>query len=115
MSGASWIGVDFDGTLAVYDPQREGLGEPVPEMVARVKDWLVRGQRVKIVTAQASGGYERAHMAVERIKAWCLEHIGQRLEVTCSKDYSMLELWDDRAVRVEANTGRRLSPSIMEA
>jgi hypothetical protein len=43
------------------------------------------------------------------IKAWCLENIGIELPVTCSKDKDMLELWDDRAVTVEHNTGRCLS------
>ena len=29
--------------------------------------------------------------------------------VTCEKDYLMHELWDDRVVQVEKNTGRRLA------
>ena len=37
-----------------------------------------------------------------------MEHIGRRLIVTCVKDYEMIELWDDRAVAVEFNTGRYL-------
>ncbi len=39
------------------------------------------------------------------IEAWCLEHIGQALAITNVKDFGMIELWDDRAVRVRANEG----------
>ena len=35
-----------------------------------------------------------------------MKHIGQELEVTCTKDFGMIELWDDRAIRVEKNTGK---------
>ena len=36
-------------------------------------------------------------------------YIGQELEVTHMKDYAMVELWDDRAVSVEKNTGRAVT------
>ena len=36
---------------------------------------------------------------------WCEEHIGARLEVTATKDFEMIELWDDRCVQVIMNTG----------
>lgn len=39
------------------------------------------------------------------IKEWCKQHIGFELEVTNVKDFGMIQLWDDRAVRVVANTG----------
>jgi hypothetical protein len=36
-----------------------------------------------------------------------LESVGlPRLPVTNVKDFSLIELWDDRCVRVEPNTGR---------
>ena len=35
-------------------------------------------------------------------------HFGVVLPVTNVKDWHMLELWDDRAVQVEPNTGRRV-------
>lgn len=102
-----WIGVDLDGTLAMYDGWlgAEYIGAPIPAMVQRVKLWLLQGRTVKVFTAR---------VAVEReavlpyIEAWCEEHIGQALEVTNLKDYGMIELWDDRAVQVEPNTGRRM-------
>jgi len=40
-----------------------------------------------------------------RIEEWCRQHIGQVLEVTNVKDFGMIELWDDRAIQVESNTG----------
>lgn len=33
------------------------------------------------------------------------------LEVTSEKDWLMIELWDDRAVHVEPNTGRIIGAS----
>ena len=99
-----WIGVDFDGTLAKYGQGNHGdLGEPVPLMVARVKGWLANGLRVKIMTARACTGDV---FEISRIRAWCKENIGQELEVTATKDFEMMELWDDRAIRVEMNTGK---------
>ena len=100
-----WIGVDLDGTLAEYHGWVDGgkIGKPIPKMVARVKKWLKEGKAVKVFTARVhldSDGSERW-----RIKAWCKEHLGQDLEVTNKKDYGMIELWDDRAVEVQRNTG----------
>lgn len=104
MTRKDWIGVDLDGTLA-----RKGglddtvIGEPIPAMLARVKTWLNEGKRVKIFTARACEG-DVAQIAL--IKAWCLKHVGQELEVTATKDYDMAVLWDDRCVQVVPNTGR---------
>ena len=105
-NGGGWIGVDFDGTICRYAGWEgaASVGEPVPEMVHRVKDWLARGFIVKILTARVSDP-EDAPIARAAIEAWCLEHVGQVLEVTCTKDYAMIELWDDRAIAVKSNTG----------
>jgi hypothetical protein len=112
-----WIGVDLDGTLAEYHGWRgaDHLGDPIPEMLARVKEWIDAGQRVKIFTARVStdGSRERnadATDARQAIERWCEQHLGRVLEVTNVKDYGMVELWDDRAVTVEQNTGRPLAP-----
>jgi len=118
-----WYGVDLDGTLAVYDHWRgeDHIGEPIPAMVERVKRWLAEGRDVRIFTARMDGG--TAALALgdphgelfrnkERIKgfidAWCIKHLGRTLPVTNAKDYGMIELWDDRCVQVETNTGRRM-------
>jgi hypothetical protein len=103
-----WIGCDFDGTLSVYGGWGiDGApGDPVAAMVGRVKSWLANGLKVKIFTARVSSR-DALELAVEtaRIKAWCLKHIGQELEIVCAKDYNMISLYDDRAVQVTKNTG----------
>lgn len=101
MSGQGWIGVDLDGTLA--QGHNISIGPPVEKMVARVKKWLDEGKEVRIVTARADDG-EPMRRA---IAAWCIYHIGKELPITNKKDYSMVELWDDRAVQVVPNTGER--------
>jgi hypothetical protein len=105
---AGWIGVDLDGTLAVYDHFRgpDHIGPPVPRMVARVKQWLDEGKTVKIFTARASDHDQDNFAAfLPAMNAWSREHIGVELEITAVKDFAMIELWDDRAVSVIKNTG----------
>lgn len=104
MSASGWIGVDFDGTLSEYHGYVPGrrFGPPIGPMLARVFAWLAAGVTVKIVTARAADPDE-----ARAIQDWCEAHGLPRLEVTDRKDYSMVELWDDRAVRVISNTGRR--------
>lgn len=154
MSGhKGWIGVDLDGTLAVYNGwvAPTHIGEPVVPMLERVKAWLAEGREVRIMTARvypivqpvkdaadlqsmnqdaiwrglmqdlAEEADQYVHHApdhearvrgaldaAEAIQAWCLKHLGQVLAITCVKDYSMVELWDDRAVQVRPNTGLKV-------
>jgi hypothetical protein len=96
-----WIGVDFDGTLA-RDDGYTWPPPPVPAMVERVKGWLAEGREVRLVTARAAD-LEWYPDLID----WMNAHLGQRLEITNQKDYGMIELWDDRAVRVARNTGER--------
>lgn len=107
-----WVGVDLDGTLAFYDhwSGEDHIGQPVPKMQERVKRWLAEGVDVRIVTARVSDTttYERSMRVIE---AWCVEHLGKVLMVTCSKDYAMMELWDDRCVQVIPNTGEPVGAS----
>ena len=99
-----YIAVDFDGTLAEYDGWQgaEHVGKPIIPMLRRVLDWLTHGKEVKIMTARASDP-----VAVEAIKMWCLQYLGQELEVTNVKTPGMKELWDDKAIGVVENTGER--------
>jgi len=107
----SWIGVDLDGTLARYEGFGDGLiGPPVPAMLTRVQEWLRRGYQVRVVTARAG-----TREGVKQVERWLQTHGLEGVDATDRKDYDMIELWDDRAVRVEANTGRRISASIIEA
>lgn len=108
-----WIGVDLDGTLALYNGWVDAthIGEPIYPMLGRVKVWLAMGYDVRIFTARVyPGGIDdqRDISAVTKaIQDWCSKHIGQVLPITCTKDYGMVELWDDRAVQVIPNTGLR--------
>jgi len=107
-----WIGVDLDGTLAKYDDWIgvDHIGEPVPLMLARVREWLAKGADVRIFTARvgALGDRMEEERAVMAIREWCTKYIGKPLPITCQKDYAMVELWDDRCIQVIPNTGRRV-------
>lgn len=115
MSVSGWIGVDLDGTLAHYEGWNGGsIGEPVPRMLERVKRWLAEDVDVRIFTARVAG---QPHPCPDPdtpcpiesqrrlIQDWTEKHLGVRLPVTHQKDFAMIELWDDRAVSVKANTG----------
>lgn len=108
MSG--WIGVDLDGTLAHYTGCKgpEDIGEPVPAMLARVRAWVAEGRQVKIFTARCCVPEQ-----VPPIKAWLAKHGLGELEVTNVKDFGMIELWDDRCVRVVPNTGEPCCERVM--
>ncbi|MGZ0707164.1 hypothetical protein ACWPKO_02370 [Coraliomargarita sp. W4R53] len=106
---SGWIGVDLDGTLAEFH-QWEGIhkiGVPVPRMVERVKNWLEEGKDVRIFTARVGPGQSPFAVMTARlaIRHWSMRHLGRALPVTATKDFGMIELWDDRAVHVIANTG----------
>ena len=119
-----WIGVDLDGTLAIYDGWKgvNHIGAPVPAMLSRVKLWLSQGKDVRIFTARVDGGTVALNMGNDAgkdflniqhvrgiIESWCETHIGQKLPVTNQKDYGMIELWDDRAMQVIPNTGLHIA------
>lgn len=106
----AWIAVDLDGTLAqneftIQSPLH--IGPPVPPMVERVKRWLREGKTVKIFTARVYSDTQdvSVYRIKEAIEDWCEQHIGVRLQATNVKDYAMVELWDDRAISVQENTG----------
>jgi len=127
----AWIGVDLDGTLAEYHGWHDDgrIGKPILPMVARVKKWLAEGKEVRIVTARVwplgtngsirlpsssvlwatrPSWVRQAQEQMKKVQAWSQEIFGRVLLVTCVRDLEMVELWDDRAVMVECNTGRYL-------
>ncbi len=105
MNNFEWIGVDLDGTLAYYDEWKgiEHIGDPIPSMLFRIKKWLNDGIKVKIFTARAC-----TPEAIPYIEQWLVNNELPILEVTNMKDYSMIELWDDRAIQVIPNSGKRV-------
>lgn len=99
-----WIGVDLDGTLAHYEKgyaSKNIIGDPIPSMVSRIQRWIQEGITVKIFTARV---YQTPD-SVNLIQSWLLKNGLPKLEVTNEKDYNMLELWDDRCITIQHNTG----------
>ena len=109
-----WIGVDLDGTLAEYGgwkDQKIGLVvEPIRDLIL---DWLEEGEcDVKIFTARLT--MVEPKTIINEIQDWLEENGMPRLEVTNVKDHYMVELYDDRAVQVEFNTGYIMGESTMK-
>ena len=104
-----WIGVDLDGTLVKYNGWRgpNHIGEPVPLMVRRVEQWLNQGVTVKIFTSRACRNIYpgQAQHSIKAINNFCMDMFRRKLPITCMKDQLLLQLWDDRAVSVQTNTG----------
>jgi len=100
-----WYGVDLDGTLAVWNETStlDRIGAPIPAMVDLVRRMVDNGIRVKIFTARACDPAQ-----IPKIRAWMNQNGLPDLEITNVKDYYMERLYDDRAIRVERNTGRIL-------
>ena len=130
-AGSGWIGVDLDGVLAIWHQRYlPDLGPPIPLMIARVNRWLAEGMDVRIFTARVQPspdepdwwaechrlGFPTAEAWVtgqrDRIDAFCEEHFGRRLPITAAKDWKLIEVWDDRCVQMEVNTGRPLLEQI---
>jgi len=115
------IAVDLDGTLAKwygieitdYDPLK--IGEPIWPMVNRVKKWLAEGKKVVIFTARVHPKHEeQVEITKGAIRKYCMELFGQELEITCEKSPNMKQIWDDRVVSVEKDTGRVLTQGIVD-
>ncbi len=119
-----WIGVDLDGTLAEYHGYvcATHIGRPIQPMIERVRGWLIQGREVRIFTARVDGGTtalavgdKHGEQFVDQapirsaIDKFSMDNFGQILPITNEKDYGMIELWDDRAIQVELNTGRIIS------
>ena len=128
-----WYGFDLDGTLAHYDGWHgpTHVGAPVLRMVDRLKAMLAEGKTCRIFTARVfpimlimpddtlhfEGSSTRqgdAESSAHAIRAWCMEHLGRVLPITCVKDYGMIELYDDRAKQVIPNTGVLVEEMVKE-
>lgn len=144
-SGQGWYGFDLDGTLAVYDGWHgiDHIGAPVVKTVRLMKRMHEDGLRVKILTARVSprtnpetkaNPYLENHWCVESpsdmpwaladrwtakefIQEWCWRTLGFVPEITHEKDHLMLNLFDDRVVQVEPNSGwilGRMPPELVK-
>lgn len=116
-----WIGFDLDGTLAEYVPgDIWQIGKPIEPMMARLRAHIEQGQLCKIFTARVAATGEIngdgvaddadfAQRQRELIQAWCRQHLGTALAVTATKDFGMLQFYDDRAAGVLTNTGHLMT------
>ena len=97
------IAVDLDGTLAHYDGYKgpQDIGEPIPPMMRRVRQWRKEGQEVIIFTARSKNSWPY-------IKRWLRRYGLGDMKVTNIKTPEIMEFYDDRAFRVEFNTGKIL-------
>ena len=98
-----WIGVDLDGTLALYGEWHgiEHIGDPVPKVVWLVRKLMDKGYNVKVFTARVSNGPE----AIPPIQTWVKKHIGVDLDVTNVKTPGCILMIDDRATHCTFNSG----------
>jgi hypothetical protein len=125
MVESGWYGFDLDGTIAHYDGFKgvDHVGEPIWPMVNLMKSYIAKGQSVRIFTARVSPSAiigraaidstdkaavdEAIRKAVQPILDWSIQNIGHMVPITCQKDFSMIALYDDRAIQIVPNEGRR--------
>jgi len=107
------IAVDLDGTLAHYDKWRglDHIGPPIFKMAERVFKWNDEGKEVVILTARVTTNGQSqadANYAQLVIRQWVDKHNLPIKRITAQKDFTMTEIWDDRAMQVIPNTGRHV-------
>lgn len=109
LSKPNILGVDFDGTLAKsfspFDPKK--VGAPVPRMIIKVRQQLLKGRKVVILTARMHSSHTPQQLEYTRklIEAWCQKYLGQKLAITSEKHPNISEIWDDRAKGVKRDKG----------
>ena len=98
---------DLDGTIAEYNgwDKADGhrIGNPIPAIIKVIKDLRAKGERCVIFSARATVPEARSY-----IEAYCLEHIGEILPMQNTKTLDIVQIWDDRAISVQHNTGKWL-------
>lgn len=109
-----WIGVDLDKTLAEHEDGffRSGkIGAVIPRMKDRIWEYWMKGKKVKIFTARAAHGKKE----IRKIRDWLYENGLPLMEITNVKDPGMTLLLDDKARRVEENTGKLIEEEMKKA
>jgi hypothetical protein len=104
------IAVDLDGTLVEYHGWQgdEHIGDVIPKMMNRVKQWVAEGKEVVIFTARVSEGGDDGALAAHHIRNFLSGHGLGALEITAIKQKKFKEFWDDRAVQIVHNTGETI-------
>lgn len=116
------IACDLDGTLAEYESFQGAtvIGNPIPEMVEKVKAALAAGAEVWIFTARIMPQDNSLKAAIDAVQGlmaianWCQQVFGALLPITHEKSPRFTEFWDDRAKEVVPNTGV-FATELMEA
>lgn len=99
------IALDFDQTLATYEHSWDSkkVGEPVPEMIKKVKEWLSKGYKITIFTARLTVQNPFKQEAMIRV---FLEKYGlPQFDITATKHYYFTHFIDDKAYHVVPNKG----------
>jgi hypothetical protein len=98
-----WIGVDLDGTLAYFDKKKPHvIGEPIKPMLNFVKEIIDNDDyEVRIFTARAGDAF-----SMGQVRSWLNQQGLYGLTITNEKDGDMHAIFDDKAMRVEFNTGK---------
>lgn len=113
IDGKMHIACDLDRTLAYYDGWRGPLhiGHPIPAMVRCIQEHLKKGEHVTIFSARIHDDEKTGVTSEQIIKAigdWTEVNIGKRLNATNVKLHTFDRIYDDIAVQVVPNTGKRV-------
>ena len=114
LNGKMHIAVDLDRTLAYYDGWRGPLhiGHPIPAMVRCVQEHLMKGDTVTIFSARIHDDPKTgvtAEQVKKAISDWSENAVGVRLDATNIKLDTFDRIYDDIAIQVVPNKGRRVA------
>lgn len=101
------IALDFDKTLA-YHESRWGVsrvGEPIPAMVEKVKEWLSKGYDITIFTVRMNRTGEALNEQIKMIDDFLIKTGLPILPKTATKQHEFSHIIDDRAYHVDPNSG----------
>jgi hypothetical protein len=101
------IALDFDKTLARHESAWgiSRVGEPIPLMVAKVKEWVAKGYKITIFTARLSHDLSQNKIQEGLIKGFLAKNGLPDFDVTAMKLSSFTHIIDDRGYHVFPNTG----------
>lgn len=101
------IYIDFDGTIATQkDGYQREIGEPIMPMIDRINKWIKQGHNITIFTARAENMNISEKLDIEM---FCVKYFGRVLPITAIKHHECDLYIDDKAIRVERNTGKLLN------
>lgn len=101
------IALDFDKTLAYHESSWgiSRVGEPIPSMLKKVKEWVAKGYKITIFTARLSHDLVQSKAQERLIKDFLAKNDLPDFDVTSTKKPYFSHIIDDRAYHVFPNTG----------